>query len=83
MGLFDQLAGREPGKSGAQEQDADQASQSNLVSGVTKLINDAGGLSGLLQKFQESGLGDKVASWVGHGENQPVSGDEVKDGLGG
>jgi uncharacterized protein YidB (DUF937 family) len=40
------------------------------------------GLSGLLQGFQNSGLGDKVNSWVGIGQNQQVSPDEVEQGLG-
>ncbi|KOF52572.1 hypothetical protein AD428_19385 [Achromobacter sp. DMS1] len=32
-----------------------------------------GGLSGLIASFQKGGLGEIVASWVGTGQNQPVS----------
>lgn len=80
MGLLDQLAGQVLGSLGAQQQDPVQ--QSELLNGVMGLINRAGGLPGLLQKFQESGLGDQVASWVGVGENQTVSGDQIKEALG-
>jgi uncharacterized protein YidB (DUF937 family) len=78
MGLLDQIAGQFPANPGAQDQ---PGTQGNLVAGVMGLINSAGGLPGLLEKFQASGLGDKVASWVSHGENQPVSPDEVKDAI--
>jgi uncharacterized protein YidB (DUF937 family) len=71
MGLLDQIAGQLTGNSGGHNEES--GSQGNLVGGVMALINSAGGLPALLQKFQASGLGDKVTSWVGHGENQPVS----------
>ena len=43
----------------------------------------AGGLGGLLQQLQQGGLGDAVQSWVGTGENQPVSSDQLQAALGG
>ena len=36
-----------------------------------------GGLGGLLEKFQRAGLGDQAASWVGTGENAPISADAI------
>jgi uncharacterized protein YidB (DUF937 family) len=80
MGLLDQLAGQALGAVGERNQTA--AASPGLLNGLTGLINDAGGLPGLLQKFQASGLGDHVASWIGQGENQPVSGDQIKSALG-
>lgn len=41
-----------------------------------------GGLGDLLSKFQQAGLGDAAASWVGTGQNQPVSPDQVEGALG-
>ncbi|MDE2370086.1 MAG: DUF937 domain-containing protein [Burkholderiales bacterium] len=41
-----------------------------------------GGLVGLVEKFQQSGLGPQVASWIGTGQNMPVSGDQVTNALG-
>src|SRR5512137_1835868 len=43
---------------------------------------EVGGLSGLIQKFQNGGLGDVAASWVGKGANQPVSGEQMTNTLG-
>lgn len=80
MGLLDQLAGQVMGKLGAQQQDA--VPQNELLNGVMGLINSAGGLPGLLQKLKDSGLQDQVASWVGTGENQTVSGDQIQSALG-
>ncbi len=32
-----------------------------------------GGLAGLIQQFQEAGLGEQAQSWVSRGPNQPIS----------
>ena len=42
-----------------------------------------GGLGDLLGKLTQSGLGDAVQSWVGSGQNQPVSADQLGNALGG
>jgi uncharacterized protein YidB (DUF937 family) len=41
-----------------------------------------GGLGDLLSKFQQGGLGDIASSWVGKGENMPISGDQLQSVLG-
>jgi len=41
-----------------------------------------GGLGGLLNKFQQNGLGDVMNSWVGPGENKPVSPGQLGSTLG-
>jgi uncharacterized protein YidB (DUF937 family) len=41
-----------------------------------------GGLQKILNQFQQQGLGDKAQSWVGTGDNEPVSPDEVRSALG-
>jgi uncharacterized protein YidB (DUF937 family) len=41
-----------------------------------------GGLGGLLNKLQQGGLGDQTKSWVGTGQNQPVSPNQVGQALG-
>jgi uncharacterized protein YidB (DUF937 family) len=43
----------------------------------------AGGLGALLEKFQQGGLGDVASSWVGRGENLPISADQLSQVLGG
>jgi uncharacterized protein YidB (DUF937 family) len=80
MGLLDQLAGQVMGSLGSQKQDP--VAHGGLMAGVLGMIEQAGGLPALLQKLQASGLGDQVASWVGSGENQAVSGDQVQAALG-
>jgi uncharacterized protein YidB (DUF937 family) len=55
----------------------------NLVKGVVGMLtSNAGGISGLVDKFKQSGLGDVAASWVGTGENKPVSPQQLEDALG-
>ena len=48
--------------------------------------NDAGGLlgglGGLLNKLQQGGLGNQTNSWVGSGQNQPVSPGQLGQALG-
>lgn len=61
------------------------ASNPQLIQAVTGMLsNDGGqgGLGGIIAKFQQAGLGDVVGSWVGHGANQPVSGDQLTNVLG-
>ena len=41
-----------------------------------------GGLGGLLNKLQQGGLGDQTKSWVGTGQNQPVSPGQLGQALG-
>jgi len=41
-----------------------------------------GGLGGLLNKLQQGGLGNAANSWVGSGQNQPVSPNQVGSALG-
>jgi uncharacterized protein YidB (DUF937 family) len=58
--------------------------QNPLLQVAMQLIQGQhGGLTGLVQKFQNAGLGQQAASWVGTGENLPVSGDQVTQALGG
>ena len=41
-----------------------------------------GGLGGLLNKLEQGGLGDQTKSWVGTGQNQPVSPGQLSQALG-
>ena len=40
------------------------------------------GLGGLVEAFQAKGLGDVVASWIGTGQNLPVSAEQIQSVLG-
>lgn len=41
-----------------------------------------GGLGGLLKKLEQGGLGNAASSWVGSGQNQPVSPGQLGSALG-
>lgn len=41
-----------------------------------------GGLGDLIDRFTRGGLGDVVGSWVGTGQNAPISGDQLSNVLG-
>ena len=41
-----------------------------------------GGLRNLVQDLQNNGQGETVRSWVGHGDNQPISPNELGNALG-
>lgn len=41
-----------------------------------------GGLGGLVQQFEQAGLGDVVGSWIGTGQNLPISADQLGSVLG-
>ncbi|QGZ61589.1 YidB family protein [Paraburkholderia acidisoli] len=57
--------------------------QAALIATALEFVNNQpGGLNGLIQKFQQGGLGDVVQSWVGNGANQTVSADQIHNVLG-
>ena len=76
MGLLDMVGGLLG--QGGQEQ-----GNNPLMGAVMGLIqNHPGGIQGLLAQFQEKGLGDQVASWIGTGANQPISAEHIQTALG-
>ena len=61
------------------------SSQNPLMDIAMGLITNpqSGGLQGLIQTFKEKGLGDAMSSWISTEKNQPVSGDQIQNALGG
>ncbi|MBE2894660.1 YidB family protein [Spirabiliibacterium falconis] len=49
---------------------------------INALLNSQGGVQGLLTKLQQGGLGDIVQSWLGQGENKPISPQEIDQAIG-
>ena len=41
-----------------------------------------GGLSAIVAKLQQAGLGNQVSSWLGNGQNLPITADQIKQVLG-
>ena len=61
------------------------AQNPQLVQIVMSLISNdgpVGGLPGLMAKFQQAGLGNVIASWLGSGPNQAISGEQLSNVLG-
>jgi uncharacterized protein YidB (DUF937 family) len=76
MGLLDLAAQALGGANVAGGNNAALGAVVNLIQGYP------GGLGGLVSSFQKNGLGDAVNSWVGTGQNQSVSAQQVQSGLG-
>jgi uncharacterized protein YidB (DUF937 family) len=54
-----------------------------LASGLLQMIqNQPGGLQGMVQSFQDKGLGGLVSSWISNGPNPPITSDQVHQVLG-
>ncbi len=61
-----------------------EAEQGGIMEQVIGLINNSqgGGLSGLVEQFTSKGMGGMISSWIGTGENHPVSGEQMEHVLG-
>jgi len=79
MALFDELAAKASSLLGGEG-----GEQSGLAGGIIEMLTnkESAGLSGLVQSFQEKGLGDIISSWIGTGANLPISAEQIKAGLG-
>ena len=77
MGLLDQVVGAMAG--------GQSGGNNALLETVMKMVSDPqnGGLQGLIQSFQQGGLGDIVNSWVSKGQNLPISAEQLQSVLGG
>ncbi|WP_445658457.1 YidB family protein [Achromobacter sp. NCFB-sbj8-Ac1-l] len=70
MSLLDTLASMAGG--------GEQGGSASLLPALIEQLNKyPGGLSGLIASFQQGGLGEIVASWIGKGQNLPVSADQL------
>jgi uncharacterized protein YidB (DUF937 family) len=76
MGLLDSILGAVSGKSGT------DGGANALVGILGGLLSQSGGLQGLANKFSQSGQGNAFSSWVGMGENQSISGNQIQNVLG-
>jgi len=58
--------------------------QGGLVEGVLGLLTnkETGGLGGLMQSFNQQGLGDIISSWVGTGDNAAITPEQIQEVLG-
>jgi uncharacterized protein YidB (DUF937 family) len=59
-----------------------QAQSGNLLSVAMSMLQQNGGLTGVLDMFRQKGMGQHADSWVGTGANMPVSGDQIQQVFG-
>lgn len=76
MGLFDSVMGAVTG------QMQQHGGLATVLGGLLANNSELGGLSGLVDKFQQNGMGDIVSSWIGHGQNLPISADQIASTFG-
>ena len=55
---------------------------SMLANGQQSQGAGVGGLGDLIGRFTQGGMGDVISSWIGHGQNMPISGDQLSKVLG-
>lgn len=81
MGLFDAIAGQ---VTGAASSGTPGAAPSGMLEAVMGVLNNpqTGGLQGLVRSFESQGLGGVIGSWIGTGQNLPISAEQLQQVLG-
>jgi uncharacterized protein YidB (DUF937 family) len=75
MGLLDSLVGAIGG--GGQN-----GGGAELIAALLQQVGGQQGLAGLVEQFSRGGLGELVQSWVGTGQNLPISPEQIAQVLG-
>lgn len=73
MGLFDDFAKQVIGAA----QTLAEGSNSRLAQGFLEVLQQRGGIDGLIRRFQEHGLDDVIASWISTGPNQSITPEQL------
>ena len=79
MGLLDSVMGALGGAGG------NGSGNNAMLDVVMQMLSNKGGnggLAGLIQAFQQNGLGEQMNSWISTGQNLPISPDQIKAALG-
>jgi uncharacterized protein YidB (DUF937 family) len=58
------------------------AISAEMVTVVNGLIAKQGGVKGLVDQVEQKGFGETVRSWVGNGENLPITSEQIHQALG-
>ncbi len=61
---------------------SDGQHRSLAVEAVRMITSREGGLTALIQNFERNGLGHLISSWIGNGENAPISANQIQAALG-
>jgi uncharacterized protein YidB (DUF937 family) len=82
MGLLDSIVGQVAGALGNGGAAGQGDVHPGLVDVVSSMLTQGGGLQGLINQFGQQGLGDVVSSWVGTGQNLPITAEQLQSVLG-
>jgi uncharacterized protein YidB (DUF937 family) len=82
MGLFDSALGAVAGQMQHGDNSGMGGGLGNILGGLLANNSEVGGLGGLVEKFQQNGMGDIVSSWIGNGQNLPISADQIASAFG-
>jgi uncharacterized protein YidB (DUF937 family) len=79
MGLLDEVAGGL-----LKKVLSSRGEQGGMLGIIMELLksSDFGGLQGLANTFNEKGLGEIISSWIGKGENLPISPEQIQQVFG-
>jgi len=58
----------------------DERGEQGAIAAISELF-EAKGLQGIVGKMQSNGMGRQVHSWIGNGQNLPVSGADIKKAV--
>jgi len=79
MGLLDQFGGAVGSVLG---QGKGAGVGAVLLQQLVAMLSKPGALADLTSKFQSAGLGNILQSWIGTGQNLPISADQLRQVLG-
>jgi uncharacterized protein YidB (DUF937 family) len=83
MGLLDGLLGSVMGgMMGGGSQAQGMQGGNPMIQMALQMLQQNGGIEGLLAKFQQAGMGQQAQSWVGTGQNMPISADALSQIFG-
>ncbi len=71
MGFLDNITAKLGGQNG----------EEGGLASLQRMFASNGGLSGMTSKLSNSGMGKQVQSWIGTGENQPVTGQQMQQAM--
>jgi uncharacterized protein YidB (DUF937 family) len=80
MGLLDGLLGNLMG--GMTGGDQPRQGGNQLIQMVLQMLQQNGGIEGLLARMQQTGYGQQAQSWIGTGQNMPISPDALSQIFG-
>ena len=80
MGMLDGLIGSALG--GMMGTSGSGQAQSPLLQIALQLLQQNGGVAGVLDKFRQGGYADQADSWQSAGQNMPLSGSALQEVLG-